>query len=55
MAYFGSFTTYHVKLADGRLIHVTQQNAARHDEHKLQTGDRAWAWWDGSDVVVLTR
>ena len=55
LAYFGSFTTYHVRLADGRLIHVTQQNVARHDEQKLQVGDQAWAWWDGSDVVVLTR
>ncbi len=55
MAYFGSFTTYHVRLASGRLIHVTQTNAARHEEHSLRIGDQVWAWWDGSDVVVLTR
>ena len=55
MAYFGSFTTYHVRLATGRVIQVTQANAARHEDHSLQVGDQAWAWWDGSDVVVLTR
>ena len=55
MAYFGSFTTYHVRLDSGRLMHVTQANAARHEEHSLQVGERVWAWWDGSDVVVLTQ
>lgn len=55
LAYLGSLTTYHVKLASGTVVKVTQTNAARHDPSHLTWGDRVFVWWWGSDVVVLTR
>jgi putrescine transport system ATP-binding protein len=54
LSYFGNFNTYHVECADGSMIRATTPNAARHEERRLKLGDRVWAWWDGSDVVVLT-
>lgn len=55
LAYLGSLTTYHVKLASGTIVKVTQTNAARHDPSHLTWGDKVYVWWWGSDVVVLTR
>jgi putrescine transport system ATP-binding protein len=55
LAYLGSLTTYHVKLATGAVVKVTQTNAARHTLTPLHTGDSVYLWWCGSDVVVLTR
>ena len=55
MAYFGNFTTYHVKIHGNLTLKVTLANAARHEERRLSVGDDVWAWWDGSDVVVLTQ
>lgn len=55
LAYLGSLTTYHVKLASGAVVKVTQTNAARHDPTHLTWGDKVYVWWWGSDVVVLTR
>ena len=55
MAYLGSYTTYHITLDSGMIIKIMQTNAARHEETRLELGDEAYAWWDGSDVVVLTQ
>ncbi|OYU43383.1 MAG: polyamine ABC transporter ATP-binding protein [Burkholderiales bacterium PBB4] len=55
LAYLGSLTTYHVKLATGMLVKVTHTNAARHSTAQLTWGDKVVVWWCGSDVVVLTR
>ena len=55
IAYLGSLTTYHVRLASGLVLKVTQTNAARHTSVPLGSGDAVWVWWGGSDVVVLTR
>jgi len=54
IAYLGSLTTYHVRLASGLVLKVTQTNAARHTGVPLASGDAVWVWWGGSDVVVLT-
>ncbi|MBI3524178.1 MAG: polyamine ABC transporter ATP-binding protein [Betaproteobacteria bacterium] len=54
VAYFGKFTLFHVKLDSGMVIKATRENAARHEETQLVRGQRVYAWWDGSDVVVLT-
>jgi putrescine transport system ATP-binding protein len=54
VGYFGSFTTYHLRTESGLTLKATLSNAARHDEQPLGQGDAVWAWWDGSDVVVLT-
>ncbi|MDD5001091.1 MAG: polyamine ABC transporter ATP-binding protein [Thiomonas arsenitoxydans] len=55
VAYFGKFTVFHVRLDDGMVIKVTRENAARHEESRLQRGQKVYAWWDGSDVVVLNQ
>jgi len=55
IAYLGSLTTYHVRLGSGLVLKVTQTNAARHSDVPLVSGDAVWVWWDGSDIVVLTR
>ncbi len=54
MAYLGSVTTYHVKLATGMIVKVTHTNAARHAE-RFTWGDEVYVWWCGSDSVVLTQ
>ena len=55
IAYLGSLTTYHVRLASGLVLKVTQTNAARHTSVPLASGEAVWVWWGGSDIVVLTR
>jgi putrescine transport system ATP-binding protein len=55
IAYLGSLTTYHVRMASGLVLKVTQTNAARHTSVPLASGDAVWVWWGGSDIVVLTR
>ncbi len=55
IAYLGSLTTYHVRCGSGLVLKVTQTNAARHGGVPLVSGDPVWVWWDGSDIVVLTR
>jgi putrescine transport system ATP-binding protein len=55
MSYFGSFTVYHLQLASGASLKVSQANTARHREHALTWGDTAWAWWSDSAQVVLTQ
>ena len=55
LAYLGSLTTYHVKLASGLVVKVTHTNDARHGSSPLTWGDAVYVWWSGSDLVVLTR
>jgi putrescine transport system ATP-binding protein len=55
LAYLGSLTTYHVKLANGTVVKVTHTNSARHESNQLTWGDSVYVWWCGGDVVVLTR
>ena len=54
MSYFGSFTVYHLALASGARLKVSQANTERHVEDALTWGDRAWAHWSPSAHVVLT-
>jgi putrescine transport system ATP-binding protein len=54
ISYFGNETQYQVKLDSGMQIKVARTNAARHAESGLRREQRVHAWWDGSDVVVLT-
>jgi putrescine transport system ATP-binding protein len=55
VSYLGSYTTYHVKLETGMTLKVMNSNDARHDDNRLDWDDTVYAWWDGSDVVVLTQ
>ena len=54
MAYFGSYTVYHLQLASGMVLKVSSSNAERHREHLLTWGDEAWASWSPTAPVVLT-
>ena len=55
LSYFGSFTVYHLELASGAVLKVSQSNASRHSEDKLTWGDVAWASWSPTAHVVLTQ
>jgi len=54
MAYFGSFTVYHLLLASGALLKVSTGNTERHQEHAIGHGDVVWAHWSPTAQVVLT-
>jgi putrescine transport system ATP-binding protein len=55
MVYFGAATVYHLKLASGALLKVSQSNTERHPDDALTWGDEAFAWWAPSAHVVLTQ
>lgn len=55
LAYFGSYTVYHVVLASGAVLKVSQSNVQRHREDELTWGDTVWAHWSRSAHVVLTQ
>ena len=54
VAYFGNQTHYVLRLDSGTTLKVSRVNSARFDSAGLERGQRAHAWWDGSDAVVLT-
>jgi putrescine transport system ATP-binding protein len=54
LAYFGSFTVYHLQLASGQVLKVSESNAERHREFTLRAGDGVWAHWPPTAQVVLT-
>ena len=55
LAYLGSHTVYHIKLASGMVLKVALMNAVRHVPYLPQRGDRVVASWHAEDVVVLTQ
>jgi len=55
LSYFGSFTVYHVELASGLRLKVSQANTVRHKDDELTWGDAVWAHWSRSAHVVLTQ
>jgi putrescine transport system ATP-binding protein len=55
ISYFGNQTRYQVQLDSGMLLRVARTNAARHETAQFGREQRVYAWWDGIDVVVLTR
>ena len=55
MAYFGSYTVYHLQLASGQVLKVSEANTQRHREHPVTWGDSVWAHWSRSAHVVLTQ
>ena len=54
LAYFGSFTVYHLALASGAALKVSASNTERHRDHAIGVGDAAWASWSPAAQVVLT-
>ena len=55
LTYFGSHTVYHLLLASGRVLKISQGNAERQPDARLTWGDRAEASWSTLAQVVLTR
>jgi putrescine transport system ATP-binding protein len=55
MAYFGSFTVYHLVLASGAPLKVSVANIQRHRDNEFTWGDTVWAHWSRSAHVVLTQ
>jgi len=55
LSYFGSFTVYHLQLASGAVLKVSESNVARHRDEQLTWGDAAWAHWSPTAQVVLTQ
>jgi len=54
MSYFGSFTIYHLLLANGKLLKVSEGNTERHCDLPISRGDSVWAHWSPTAQVVLT-
>lgn len=55
LAYFGAYTTYHLKLDTGMTLKVQQPNMTRHSGNDLTWGDRIFAHWSRDAMVVLTQ
>ncbi len=55
MAYFGSFTVYHLVLGSGAPLKVSVANVQRHRDDEFTWGDDVWAHWSRSAHVVLTQ
>ncbi len=55
IAYFGSFTVFHIVLASGAPLKVSVANTQRHRDDEFTWGDEVWAHWSRSAHVVLTQ
>jgi putrescine transport system ATP-binding protein len=55
LAYFGSFTVFHIQLPSGAMLKVSQNNSERHRDDVLTWDDEVWAHWSPSAHVVLTQ
>jgi putrescine transport system ATP-binding protein len=55
LAYFGSYTVYHARLASGATLKVSLPNSERHRDDALRADENVWASWDESAQVVLTQ
>jgi len=54
-SYFGAFTVFHLELASGALLKISQSNLERQRGEDLRPGDTAWAQWSDKAQVVLTQ
>jgi len=55
LSYFGSFSVYHLELASGARLKVSQANLQRHRDDEFTWGDQVWAHWSRMAHVVLTQ
>ena len=55
IAYFGSYSSFIVEMADGRRVLITEANSSRLDNIDITWEDPVFFWWDASDPVVLTQ
>jgi len=52
-SYFGSFTVYHLVLASGAVLKVSESNVDRFREDAPEEGQEAWAAWSSTAQVVM--
>ena len=55
MAYFGAHTSYHVKLASGKVLQAQVQSHADEASADLSWGDQVYASWSDNAMVLLTQ
>lgn len=55
LSYFGAFTVYHLQLASGQVIKVSESNLERHRADPLSWDQQVWAHWSPTAQVVLTQ
>ncbi len=55
LSYFGAQSVYHLQLASGQTLKVSEVNANRLRTDRLATGDVIWASWNDSAAVLLTQ
>ncbi|MFC3110816.1 ABC transporter ATP-binding protein [Undibacterium arcticum] len=55
LAYMGSYTVYHLKLASGMILKATAANTVRNATHRPKWGDKVFANWNDDAMVVLTQ
>jgi len=54
LSYFGSYTSYHLKMANGQMLQAWVTNTDRHHEN-IDIGQPLWAHWQDNAMVVLDR
>jgi putrescine transport system ATP-binding protein len=54
IAYLGSYTVFHIKLASGMIIKASSINSERHATFHPKWGDMLYASWPDNAMVVLT-
>jgi putrescine transport system ATP-binding protein len=55
IAYMGDLSIYLLRLASGKVVRVTQPNAARHADERVTWDERVYLSWDPSSPVVVTK
>lgn len=53
LAYLGSYTVYHIKLGNGKVIKANVSNSDRYASFHPQWGDKLYAHWKDNAMVVL--
>ena len=54
LSYFGSYTSYHLRMVNGASLQAWVTNTERHHEH-IEIGQQLWAHWQDNAMVVLNR
>ena len=54
LSYFGSYTSYSLKMENGQSIQAWVTNADRHQD-PIEMGQGLWAYWQENAMVVLTQ
>jgi putrescine transport system ATP-binding protein len=54
LSYFGSYTSYHLRMVNGTSLQAWVTNTDRHHEN-IEIGQQLWAHWNDNAMVVLNR